>query len=564
MKTAPEKSAGSKEYFAIALVSCAVLIYQIVMTRILSVVLWYHWAFLSISLAMLGLGVSGVWFTVRKPGAGLLAWLLAASSAALPLSILLIFHLGQPKANWKMLTLCIVSMTGPMILMGAAVCVLLLKAKGPWFARMYGADLLGAFLGAVCIIPLMHVLSAPQIVVLTAFLPCMAWFLLNPKHGVVCLLSAGLLGGLLWWGSPLKLQYSKVYNENNMGMIFEKWTPTARLTIFDSVFFRDHQDGFGWGMGTAYKPEERQQLWLEQDGSAGTPITAYKGNPESLSFLSYDVTAVGYLLRRPETVAIIGGGGGRDILTAHSLGAKSIDAIELNGAIIQALSDPFREFSGDVYHLPGVQAVQSEGRSYLTRTSKTFDLIQISLIDSWAATAAGAYALSENNLYTQEAFNLYFKRLAPGGILSISRWMKGSFHIEGASLVLLMEASLHKAGIENPRQHIMAIQGGSVVTVLVKLTPFSAEDLKKTASICNEKGLQQLYPDAGPRLEDNAVHRALTEGASFFIKQRLRMKPATDDRPFFFHVVPVFHRRDWPLQKVSGSTESRRTPFASR
>jgi spermidine synthase len=147
-------------------------------------------------------------------------------------------------------------------------------------------------------------------------------------------------------------------------------------------------------------------------------------------------------LRPPARACIIGAGGGRDILTALKAGASDVDAVELNGAIVNALSTPLRAFTGDVYHLPGVHAHVDEGRSFLTRSNGDYDLIQISLIDSWAATAAGAFALSENYLYTTEALRLYWRRTSPSGLVSISRWMAGDRQLEAARLAKLATVAL--------------------------------------------------------------------------------------------------------------------------
>ncbi len=524
-----------EENFAIACVSCAVILYQILMTRILSVVLWYHWAFLTISLALLGTGVSGVWFTLKKPGARALPVSLLLAGAAIPISLLLIFHLGQPGAGKKTLALCVISMLTPMLLLGASTCLLLIQAHGRSFGPRYASDLAGAALGAAAVIPLMHLLPTPKLIVLTGLLPLTALAVLSPLYRSASLRLSALLIALIFMTAPFKLPYSKGYKEPPGTVLYEKWSPTARLSVLQYSFFRPNGKLFGWGMGSKYAGKDAQFYWIEQDGTAGTPINHFKGNREDLSYLTFDVTAAAYLLRPPQKAAIIGPGGGRDILSAYFSETPEIDAIELNPYMVQTLSGPFKDFSGDVYHLPGVQTILSEGRSYLTRTKNTYDLIQISLIDSWTATAAGAFALSENNLYTVESFRLYWEKLNPKGLISISRW----FHVESPTLAILAREALIAAGIEKPLDHIVFLKGDQVVTLLLSKSPFTPEDMITLQEICDEKGFQILFP-LPPGEKQNKLSETLNRPDKHFVKDGLRFRAPTDNQPFFFHVVPIF------------------------
>src|ERR1044072_1945527 len=281
---------------------------------------------------------------------------------------------------------------------------------------MYAADLVGATCGTLAVVPLLHVVPTPFLLGAAGALALLGVLLVDRSHRIAVLAGAVVLGGSLAWRERFQLHFTRGYSERAIRPLFEQWTPTARLTVFPWVFWINKpENAFGWGMGAKYVPHPLQQLWLEQDGSAGTPITRYSGDPKQLEHLAWDVTSVGSQIFHPREVCVIGAGGGRDILTALSNGAQRVTAVEINPHTIQLVSGRFGDFSGDVYHLPGVRAVASEGRSFLTRSPDLFDMIQISLIDSWAATSAGAYALSENYLYTVEAYRLYWNRLAQHG-----------------------------------------------------------------------------------------------------------------------------------------------------
>ena len=556
MPTANEGSGTPSwhEHVAIALCACAVLVYEIAITRVLSVVLWYHFAFLAISLAMLGLGAPGVWFATRKkPHPLALDVALLVSGLVAPLSIFVLLSIGQPVRAGQDLAasltgdggmlLVLACVLAPMLCLGSAVCLLLMRAEGRRIGPMYAADLLGATAGAACVVPLMHVVPTPLIAAATGLLPLAAALLLR-RTAPAAVLAAGLAMTLVW-GEPFRLKVTKSYVEPE-NLLLVEWTPTARIAIFPDIFYvKDPKAAFGWGMGSRYEPKPLDQLWIEQDGSAGTPITRVESTPAALDHLDYDVTSVGYQLRPPTRAVVIGAGGGRDVLTAVRNGAQHVDAVELNGSIVAALSGPFREFSGDVYHMPGVHPVVSEGRSFLTRSSGNYDIIQISLIDSWAATAAGAFSLSENYLYTVEAMRLYWQKISDHGVISISRWMAGDRELEGVRLTALITRALELEGVRNPSAHLAVTQAWSVGTFLISKTPLNEQDVARLAAICEERGFRQHWPRSERAPESSMVASMLAgEGTGSSRAQGLDLTPPTDDRPFFFQTVSLLANLD--------------------
>jgi hypothetical protein len=529
------------DYWTIFLVSAAILLYQIALTRVLSVVVWYHFAFLTISLVMLGLGAPGVWFSfVRRP-LRMLPGFLLASAITVPLSVALIVHYGALLLDQSIgyIALCVIPAT---LSLGGSVCLLLMKASGPAVARMYGTDLLGASLGAALVIPLMHQVSTPQLAAACGLLPLAGLALQGRSLAPLSLALALVLLAVSIHGEAYRITRSKSYDESVVAPIYEKWSPTARIAVFDERFFvvANQPMGFNWGRGAKFPRQAATQIrqyWLEQDGSAGTPITAFDGDLSGLEHLFYDVTTLGYQLRPPRDVAIIGTGGGRDILSALFSGATSVHAVELNPHIIDAVSERFGEFSGDVYHRPGVTAVADEGRSFMTRVDERFDLVQISLTDSWAASAAGAFALAENNLYTVEAFQLYLERLGEDGILSTSRWTR-----ELPRLILLAHASLRELGVAEPLRHLAIASASEVATLLISRTPLEPEDLERLDAICQQRGFERVYPPRPGASGKNALYAAIVERAERgdlapVRAQGIDTRPPTDDRPYFFQSV---------------------------
>ncbi|MBW2725799.1 MAG: hypothetical protein JRE71_15570 [Deltaproteobacteria bacterium] len=552
MTSSSSEQPDRRDYWSIFLVSCAVMLYQITLTRVLSVVVWYHFAFLTISLVMLGLGAPGVWFALARKPLRYLPALLLASGIAVPVSVMLVVKFGTEVLINNALGIAFFVLPATLSL-GGVVCLLLMKASGAAITRMYGVDLLGAGLGAAVVIPLMHIIPTPLLAAGVGFLPLVALALypgVMRRASVLCIL---LLTGTLVQGDGFQITRSKEYDEKIVRPVYEDWSPIARITIFDESFhvLAAQKSGFSWGRGSKFPEGERfRQYWLEQDGSAGTPISEFSGDLSRVRHLLYDVTTVGYQLRPPRSVAIIGAGGGRDILSALLAGATDIDAVELNSHTIDAVSNRFGDFSGDIYHVPGVTAVASDGRSHLSHTDKTFDLIQISLIDSWAASAAGAFALAENSLYTVEAFELYGSRLNDAGLISTSRWMT-----EMPRLIVLADASLRAMGIDEPRDHIVIVSAESVGTLLTSKQPFSSSDLQRLREICEQRGFVQLYPVAPGTVPANrfiaaTVHQGLTPLA----KSGINTDPPTDDSPYFFHMMSPFSLPDELPDEIAAVT----------
>ncbi len=547
MQDADRPAISRRQLGAIALASFSILFFQVAITRVLSVVLWYHWCFLSISLAMLGLGVPGVWFALRAPHARLLPATLLLGGLLLPVATAGVLWIGPRFGVYSVLPIMGFVLL-PMLSLGAAVCLPLLASRGAVLGRMYGADLLGAAAAAALVVPCLHWLATPTALALLGLLPVGAARLCGARAGPV-LACAALIAGAAAWGAPFEVRLTKAYDERDMVRLYERWTPTARLAFFDlaSTFGQAPGatlPGFAWGYGTKAPASSVEQYWMEQDGSAGTPVTRFDGDVGDLSefdYLLFDVTTAGYQLRPPKRVAVIGSGGGRDVLSALRAGATDVDAVELNAGIVETLSTRFSEFAGDVYHAPGVHARISEGRAFLTRSRGGYDLIQISLIDSWAATAAGAFSLAENNLYTVEAYLLYLDKLAAGGVVSTSRWRAGNFSTEGPRLLFLQQEALRRAGVADPAAHMMAVAAGQVITLLASGTAFTPAEVERMREVCAQRGFELLHPGTPP---DALVPRLLRDGPQALAASGLRMEPPTDDRPFFFHTLPVFGRFD--------------------
>jgi hypothetical protein len=288
--------------------------------------------------------------------------------------------------------------------------------------------------------------------------------------------------------------------------LFEAWNSFSRI----AVFAHDDPVPHMWGPSPHFRAHEWtvEQRRMNIDGDAGTTTYRFTGDLTQAAFLRYDVTNLAYFLPERVRVAIIGIGGGRDMLAARVFGVQEITGIELNPIFVRLLThEPgFAEFAG-LQSLAGLTFEVEEARSWLARTPQTFDVIQMSLIDTWAATGAGAFTLSENGLYTVEAWQIFLQRLTPTGVFTVSRWYEPDAVIETGRMVSLALAAAFASGVAEPRRHLLVAASGQIATLVLSRQPFSSSHLAALEHATAEMGYTILiHPD---RVPDSAVLRVM-------------------------------------------------------
>jgi len=562
----------SKTYLGLFLVALATLMYEILLTRIFSVTMWYHFAFVAISVAMFGMTAGALivylWpdtFTPErvKPQLARLGTGLGVAMVLSFLTQLSIPFLVHPSiVAAYAIAFTIVVITVPFVVSG--MCVALVLTRFPErVSRLYAADLAGAAIGCVALVGLLRITDAPTAVVAVAGVAALGGlaFALDAGGGrraiLAGLVAVALVGaavvhtGFVWRQFPvLRILYVKGALEARP--YYEKWNSYSRVRVNGNP--NEFTDPYGWGLSTAW-PRERKvrQLKMDIDVSAGTVMTAQTGKAEDLEHLKYDVTNAGYYLRPGPSVAVIGVGGGRDVLSALSFGANDITAIEINDDIIRTVNGRFGEFTGHLDRDPRVHFVNDEARSFLARQQQRYDVIQISLIDTWAATAAGAFVMSENSLYTREAWHVFLSHLTDTGVLSVSRWYFQERPGEIYRLVALASAALKDAGIAVPRAHLLLVrniraaegagQPEGVGTLLVSRSPWRAEDVAKLRELA---GPLRFEVTLDPASTSDPELATLTGGGDLEAATAgfpINISPPTDDSPFFFQ---MFRLRDLP------------------
>ena len=303
-----------------------------------------------------------------------------------------------------------------------------------------------------------------------------------------------------------------------------------------------------WGPSPTYAASPAririEQRWLNIDGDAGTVASRFTGDLAPFEFLKYDVTTLAYHLPGRSRAAIVGVGGGRDVLSAAVFGSRDITAVELNPTFVQLLTtEPgFADFTR-LDRLAGLRLFVDEGRSWFARSTEEFDTIQMSLIDTWAATGAGAYSLSENGLYTVEAWKTFLGRLTDQGVYTVSRWFNASDPNETGRMLSLAVAALFEIGVPEPERHIFMAASDGIATIVVARQPFSATDLAALHEATARYEYQELVvPGESPSYPTlNAIASASSRASLEEVTSagNFDLTPATDDRPFFFNQLPL-------------------------
>jgi spermidine synthase len=556
---------------AISVLSAAVVGYEILLMRLFSVIQWHHFAYMIISLALLGYGASGtVLAFVRDWASERFATVFAAAAALFGLSAVAAFALAQrtafnplevvwdPRQFLNLLVLYVL-LAVPFFCAAFAIGLSYYRYGGR-IGVLYRADLMGAGAGALGVVLVLFVLRPERALELLGAMGLVAAGLvgLERRRGLplaLVLFAAAALSPYLWPDRALALRLSpykalsQALEMPGAEVVAERSSPLGMLTVVRSptIPFRHAP-----GLSLMNEGQVPPQIGLFSDGDSLTAITRHQagddgGGRQVLRYLDFQTAALPYhLLERPR-VLVLGAGGGADVLLARYHRAAAIDAIELNPQTVALVRDEFADFAGHLYDLPEVHVTVAEARSYVSAGGAAYDLIHISLLDSFAASVAGLYALNESTLYTVEAFEAYLGRLAPGGLLAITRWLKVPPR-DSLKLVATAARALERRGVAEPGRRMALIRGWNTFTLVLKNGALSAAEVASVRAFAEARAfdlahLPGLSADQANRynlLAEPYFHagvRALlgTEAGAFLRDYKYDVAPATDDRPYFFH-----------------------------
>jgi len=536
---------------------------EVLLTRITSVIAWYHLAFFVISLAMLGMTAGAVLIFVAPqlfPDEAVparLAQSALAFAASTPLAIGVAMSMPLLPIDGLMDFFGLLAYGGamaiPFALGGVTLTLALTRAQLP-ASTAYGVDLLGAALGCALVIPILDRFDAPSAVLLAAAIGALAAVCFElarpPGQGsraqlfgagalAIALIAGGLANASAAY-SPLRPAWVKGLPEDPEQFEYVGWNTYSRVTVDETVEIPPHMWAGSWAMPKQLR-EPTPMRAIKIDGAAATMMFKHGDALDEHGHIDWDITSFAHEMRPDGPAAVIGVGGGRDLLVAAHYGHDPIVGVELNDLIVELHEDTMADFSR-VTQIPAVELVSDEARSHMSREQRRFSVITMSLIDTWASTGAGSYSLSENGLYTVEAWQVFVDRLDDDGIFTVSRWYHPKAPGETARMLALALEVLWRRGVDDPHRHLILLQNFEVATLLLSPTPYTEADLDAMQKAAGARGFTMIAtPRKGPThaglLQELWAIDSQDAMWAWARSQNLDLTPPTDDRPFFFNTL---------------------------
>lgn len=524
----------------LALTSFAALLLELALTRIFSVVLFYHFAFLAISIALLGLGAGGVFAYLLKARLAAtdtrsIAARLCITNAVVVLVVLeIVLHvpvaLQVSWGNFARLTALYLAAAVPFFLTGLLFATVFARETHR-IPRLYGADLCGGALACLAVVPLLNWVGGPNVILVAGVAMAGAGTIwaeskVTRRNAALLVLALIALIAANHSGRLIDVVYAKGMFRDPKWVEFARWNALSRVEV-------DRQG-------------QAKVVVIDADASTyimNADLSHWQGTEWEHNLMSAP-PALANVLRPRGEFAIIGPGAGVDVLRAVANGSPSVTGIEINPIIATTIMrGRYADYSQHLYDRPNVHIHVTDGRSFLRSTPQRFDVVQMTLVDTWASTAAGAFALSENNLYTVEAFREYFDHLKPEGMIAITRW-EFRHPREALRVVAVAMEALHRLGVANPaRNFIVASQGtlgedGIPVVVLAKKAPFTpAEEAGVIRHFEAYSELNPLYLPSAPGPNPFSELIASNDPYAFARGYAYNVSPVTDNAPFFFFTL---------------------------
>jgi hypothetical protein len=546
----------SPKLLAVALVAGAALAFEVLLTRLLAIVHWHHFASLVISLALLGYGASGSALTPLldrlRPHAplafagaaslfGIAVVAAVAIAQAVPFNALEV--IWNPR-QWLWLALLYLLFAVPFFFAASCTGLALACFTAP-VGRIYRLDLLGAGTGALAVVGLLNVCRPDHALPLIAALgPAAGAIVLAQTHrrlaaGAALVLVA--LIGLSAAGWPtLRLSPYKPLPQTLLiegtAIVAERTSPIGLVQIVRSerIPLRSVT-----GLSLMNRQEPAPQLGLFVDGEGPTPITRFTGDLAPLGYLDATLAALPYrLLDRPE-VLLLGLGGGTDLLLALRHAAHRVSVVEPDATVADLLRGDLAGFAGPILDRPEVRLQVDAARRFVLADKGSYDLVVLH------PHTGGRSTLAESFATTVEAFTVYVRRLAPDGLLALPHPLRLPPR-DSLKLVLTALEALERLGVAQPARHLALVRAWDSVLLLVRRTPFEASDLAAIGRFAEEHAFDLGWHPGMPREAADRFNllgepvffdgiTALTgpDRSAFVAGYAFDIRPASDDRPYF-------------------------------
>jgi hypothetical protein len=583
------------------MLSLGVLLFELTLTRIFSIILWYDYAFMAISVAFFGLGIGALLIynlknKIKKREDNLPSKILQSTIAlaiSVPIFLFMVGHIIP--SNTSFIYLFYLASAIPFFFAGMSMALVYLTMPKE-ITKLYFADLVGAAAATLILDPLMRNLGAESVLISISLLvigpPLLAAAIISrQKENLPAPASAPIVIGnkIKFYGiivlsvSAILLATNTAVGHNhilaiqpgqNKGLHYQlakpsmfehlstQWNSFSRIDVTRGIY--NHSTG----NNNDDAGRSRSLAAIAIDADADTPVLRWNGSTADIQwlkeFMDYMPYEISMTPKNSNNTLVIGGGGGEDILVALAGGSKNITAVEINPLIISAAKHFGGSSAGNLYDRKDVKLFIDDGRRFISSTNSKYDTIVIKLVDSWAAQLAGGYALSENYLYTVEAFKEYLDHLnGDNGKLVMVRW-----NIELPRLMPLVIESLRQQqetigkSIEDISRRILVVEDrpglsfGSndqrtvyPILLMVKNTPFTPSEVnlvkervaKSDAKVISMPG-EYTQPPYDKLLSGHAsstnninYNQQQDSPVSYDPNARiLELKPPTDDSPFYF------------------------------
>jgi hypothetical protein len=576
-------AALNRLHLSVALLSIAIIAFQLVLMQILSITQWHHFAYMVISVALLGFGAAGtlialarVWFLERS---SLLLPLLMFGSAAAMATVVGITQavfggfdtsllFVDPSQAWRLLLANLLFST-PFFLAALAIGLIFVQHVDR-IGTFYFANLLGSGLGGIVAIIMLGLLHPQYLPAVTATFSLAAGLLILPRRRVRWLITAALpVCALTVFNMirPVPLSISeykdlqRTLNLPGASIVAQRNSPYGLVQVVSAPALRHAP-----GISLTYTKEIPVHEAVFSNGNFfGTVLEWSAVDTEHL--LDYTTGALPYAMVKPKDVLVLHAKTGMEVSHALTRGAGRIVAVEPHSVVPDLLDDRYYQTMGGLFRHPAVLLVALEPRTYLAADPSHYDLIVLPMVGAFGGTA-GLFALQEQNTFTREALSEMWRHLAPDGLLCASTWLDYPVR-SPLRLAATMVEILAEAGIDNPAAHIVAVRSWGTITFCVKRSPLTPIEIRNVQEFCRRMFFDPVFlPDLKP---DEREHYNLLEDRSIFTyldqilspaRQELyktydfRLQPATDNRPFFSqflrwqslpHLIRLFGERAVPF-----------------
>jgi hypothetical protein len=545
---------GTDIYIGIFLISTAALMFEIALTRVLSVAFWHHFAFLVISTALFGIAASGTYLTLKpsnrelKDSLSLYAMLFSISAVGSYTIINLIpfdpFRFFLDKTHILLILLYYLLLATPFFFFGLCIAISFAKKPGD-SGKIYFSNLTGSGIGAIGVLGLFKPLGGFRVLVFSALIGLTSAFIFSKKrklfNGIVLLI---LLALLLIPSSTVEINMSP-YKPLKLALLYPnsklistEWNSISRVDVLESGFVR-----YAPGLSLTYQEPLPKQIGIAVDGTGLSAITEFNGTP--LKFTRYLTSATPYTLNTTENALIIEPGGGLEIIEALSNNVSSITTLESNPLIIEILLE-LQDFTS-IYKDSRVKVIEADARSFLELNRNKYDIIVIGLSSSSPVSSTGVYALTENYLFTVEAFKDYLDHLSEDGILSVTRRLEPPPRESLRTISIALQAH-EELDTKAPEKHIATLRSLGTITILIKKSPFTPTEIERIKNFATTRRFDLVYLP-GLNTSDvnlynkftidpyhNTLTRLIKEDSrpDFYESYLFDVKPTWDKNPFFF------------------------------